>query len=508
MNKAWRAALALLLLLALAGSAAAQEGGARLQRSEKKTLFIFPIRYEGSAVDISEDRRDWAREEFFEVFVTSFERFEFVDLGDAENVDSFLVNADDWLLEHAQEIVQKRKDKHGRIQEAWVTLDDLKGAVENGFAFVPVFSRMIREVTEVEDEDDRILYKGTMRLEIYRTSDQSHLATVEGVSDGIGGLLGAMKMIAQARFQFGDSEEARDEHAFRTAVVGIYESLKKDVRSLDAFSLKAVAYDTEWNSFSMDLGRDFGVRLDRRYKVWSLTEEGKRNEMLAFGKVRQVEDERSRVQVLIGRPGPGDQVIEDPRFGLNLAPMVGVTPFRTRGFDRMGTVINLLDPNLVFDLPEDRDGNRALIGLQIEYNIAWISRVSELYLLAEGGWIPMQGMMAWQGMGGLRKKVYFRRLAVFGSVKLGGIGIDFFDTDIFDDDDVEKGDDITVVGVGADIGAELMLTPDVLLRGQIGYVGFPEQTVLIGYDLRDGDLKAATVTSAGLTFAFSISWTL
>jgi len=479
---------------------------AQLQRSEKKTLFVFDTRYAESFKDMTSARERWARSKFLETFVTTFERFDFVDVAASGDLDGFLADANAYLEQHAQELVQLRKQPDGRIGEARVTLDDLKAAVANGYAFVPTIDKVKMEKIKQEKGGHRYEFKINAHIDIYRTTDKSLIGTVRGTSEGIGGVLGSMKMLAQAAL-LGDAEEDKEERAFESAMDGVYEQMKTEIRKMDEFSLKAVATDTELNAFSFDLGKDFGVRMDRRYKAWSLDMQGKPQKMEAFAKVRRIEEKRSRAQVLIGRASEGDQVIEDARFGLNITPRIGVIPWKAEGFDAIeGLSFNFLDPNVVFALPPDEEGRKVDIGLQLEYNTAWLVGISELYLIAEGGWVPIENMTVWNGMGGIRKKWYFRRLAAYGTLKFGGIGVDFIDTDFLDDPDVEKGSDATVYGVGLDVGGELLLTPDVALRAQIGFAGYPKQTVLLVYN--QGEWKTAQITSAGVTFAFGMSWTL
>lgn len=484
---------------------------AQLQRSEKKTLFVFDTRYDHSIDDLSQRRQQWARSKFTDTFVTTFERFEFIDMARAEgNVDTFLAHADEWLMQHAQELVQLRKEPDGRIGEARVTLDDLKDAVANGYAFVPVFDKIRKEKIKREKGEPRIVYHVKAHIDIYRTSNQEKIGVVEGSSDDIGGVLGSMKMLANLALQGGaGSSSEYDERMFQAAVDGVFEQMKTRISQMDEFSLKAVATNTSANAFTIDLGRDYGVRMDKRYKAWSLNNEGKPYKMEAFGKVRHVHPERSEVQVLIGSASEGDQVIEAAKFGLNIAPRVGVIPWKTEGFGEIeGVLINILDPNVVFTLPPDENTRRLEIGVQLEYNTAWITNVSELYVVAEGSWVPVPSLGVWDASFGVRKKWYFRRFAAFGTLKIGGIGIQFIDTDMFDNSNVEKGSDATVYGVGVDAGAEVLLTPEVAFRGQIGFSGFPKQLVLLAYDTGSGEWKDAYITSAGVTFSFTLSWTL
>ncbi len=472
-----------------------------LIRSEKKTLFIFPTLYESGVKDLKNEDRDWAHKQFFETFVSTFERFDFVEMRGEANLDSFLANADQYMADHAREFVQKRKEPDGRIGEARVTLDDLIKAVKNGFVFVPVFD----EIKIEKPKKDSPNYSTSMHIDIWRTSTREKIGSVSASGKGIGALVGAFKQLMVGNVA-GKDDLQQDLH---NKIDGMYEVMKNKIQNMDEFSLKSIAFDTGFSGFSIDLGKDFGVRMDRQYKVWSLNDEGMPYKAEGWGKVRNVEQDRSRIQLLIGSVGEGDQVIEYSKLGLHLSGQVGITPFKLQGFDEMRGLIkiNVLDQNIVFALPSDASGDRAIFGLTAEYDIAWIIDIPELYLVAEGGWIPVTGMTAAQATMGIRKKMFFRRLGVWGTVKAGAIDIEFIDTDVFDNPTVKEGPDARVYGAGVDVGGEVLLTPDWSFRGQIGFTGFPKQVVLIVYDTSDGKWKQATISSAGVTFSFTLGYT-
>ncbi len=493
-------------LSSICAHAMAQEGD--LEKSRKKTLFIFPIEYGRNAQGVPSARKQWIEEQFYKTFVTTFERFDFIAMPESAQFEPFLVDANSYLEEHAREVVQKRKEPDGRIGEARVTLDDLKQAVADGYVFVPVFDIVKR----VKDEEDDVNFKVAAHLDIYSTVDAEKIALVTGSTESVGGLLGAFRVFAD-QMGIGDlTAQNKVEQAFRGSVNGVFEEIKTNVRKLDQFSLKALVTSSSMNTFTFDLGRNFGVRLDKRYKTWAISESGERTKMLGFGKVRDIGESRSTCQVLIGGASEGDQVVEDARFGINIAPMVGVVPWETDGFDVLDNALiwDPVDGDIIFELPKDETGLKLILGLSLEYNIAWLTNVSELYLVAEGGLVPVEDLFVWDAMGGLRKKFYFRRLAAWGTVKGGAISINFIDTGLFDSEKTqsEEGDDATVYGIGFDLGAEMLLTPDISLRGQVGWVGFPKQTVLLVWDWREDDIKAATVKSAGITFAFTLSFTI
>lgn len=482
--------------------ALAQEGD--LQRSEKLTLFVYPMKFSQDAKDMPDRDREWAREKFRETFVTTFERFDYVEMPAEANLDSFLANADVYMGEHAREFVQFRKQTDGRIGEARVTLKDLMRAVDNGYVFMPVFEKAEWREPKKEEKGDPHWFIETS-LEIWHTASREKITTLHANSLGLGALVGAFKQIATGEIGATGDSKRQELH---NNVDGIYEDLKHRVRQMDQFSLKAVAFNTSLNHFSIDLGHDFGVRMDRQYMAWSQDAEGNRTEMNAWGKVRHVHPNSADLQTLIGRVGEGDQVVEFSRIGLNLTVFAGITPFETDGFNEIeGFYFNITNTELGYTLPSDSKSPRAQLGLSLEYDLAPIINVTELYIVLEGSVIPVPGVFTSQGMGGLRKKYYFRRFGLYWTLKGGVINAEFLDTEIFDDENVDKGPDGTVFGLGADAGFEFWLSPRSFLRAQASFQGFPEQMVILVID-QSGDLRDGRIASAGIAYTVTLGFNL
>ncbi len=482
--------IALLLVVAAASSFAQGE----LERSDKKTLFVYPVQYGRHAQNVPHNRQQWVQQEFYGIFVATFQRFDFVTLPESTDLHEFLSDASAYMDAHAKEMVQKRKEEDGRIGETLVTLEDLKKTIQHSYLFVPTFTKVKQE----KNKDGDVFYQMEFELDIYRTLDGEKVTTLEVGPASLGVVFGALMNITAGAFD-------KNESAFRNTVTGIFEDAKTQIRKMDEFALKALITMADFNSFHFDLGKDFGVRLDGRYKVWRLNADGERVDMLAFGKVREIEDNTSRAQMLIGKAGWGDQVVESAAIGLNIIPVLGASPLELKGFDQFsdGVVYRLPEGGnnygaITYALPEDAKGYRASIGVSLEYNLAWLLGVSELYLVAEGDWMPVSNLMVFSGMGGIEKKIYFRRLAVFGMVKAGVIGVNFMEVEIKDSDHVDA-DDGRVFGIAGDLGAELLITPNIALQGRLGWYGFPSQTVITAVD-QNGDLHQAQVRSVGLTY--------
>ncbi|MDP8208797.1 MAG: hypothetical protein P9L92_19190 [Candidatus Electryonea clarkiae] len=498
--------LLILLSLSLLSTALFAQGD--LERSKKKTLFVFPVQFGKNAQGVTVERQEWVQRQFYETFVSSFERFDFIAMPADASLNPFLDNAKTYMEEHARELVQKRKGKDGRIGEARVTLEDLIIAVDDGYAFVPEFDKIKKKKIKKDDGSKRIEWEIFGHIDIYRTSDKVNVGKVNGSTEGVGALLGGLRGMID---EMGVPSGVKDaEKLFRSNVNGVYDEMKTKIRKMEEFSLKAVVTSSNFNSFKFDLGSDFGVRIDRRYMVWQMNEAGKRTDMLAFGKVRKIEQSESRAQILIGNAQRGSQVVEAAKFGVNISPTIGIIPFETKGFDQLGDplIFDFSDSEFIYDLPDDAKGYRASIGVNIEYDAGWLLSTPEVYVTVDGGWIPVGGLNVYNAMAGIQKKVYFRRLAVFGTVKYGIFGISFVDTDFFDDPNVEETDDAQVFGLGADLGGELLLTPTVALQGRIGWIGFPEQTVMTVFSFSDFEFYTPSVRAVGLTYKLTLAITI
>jgi len=473
-------------------TAVAQTGN--LQESERKTLFVFPIEFEGESIGIPEDDTLWTSEYFHEVFVRTFERFNYIQLPEPEGKEAFLSDARTYLEEHAREIVQKQKEPDGRIREVRVTLTDLINAIENGYVFFPEINQVegIREYSTANG----FKYVVKAKLDIYNAGNGSHIETIKGDSERGSSKLGLLESLTRGLPEIKDTGDPKT-RIFRTTTAGVYQQMKNTIRQTPEFQLKAVAFDTDLNAFSVNLGKNLGVRKDKRYKVWSLDHKGRPNQMLAFGKVRRVEGDHSRVQILIGSVGEGDQVLEDARFGLNIGPQLSLIPWNLKGYDSNIDVVEL------------KDGSRVSFGHVSEYNIAWFINISELYVYTESSLYTSGDLDIVSGMVGFRKKFYVNRVGLFGTVKAGGRGTGFEGKeDVFLEGNVKKGDATGSLGYGYDIGLEYLLNPNLALKSKLSFVNFPEKTLLEVLDPSNGEWKSVTISSTGITFGIALTYTL
>jgi len=499
--------LILLLVFLVATSTASEDptDSPKLQQSMKKQLFVFPVEFSRKAHDVDRDQRRQFEGELMRELVYNFPRFAFYEMPLDANVDEFLENANDYLLAHAQEIKQKRVDTGGRYGEAPITLEDLQEIVENGYAFVP-------RMTLGELKEDE--WKLNAEIDIYRTHDQVFVGTIDGSSEGLGALMAlsitdVLNSIDNDDEQRPSKKELSDQ--YRRKASGVVAELRTDLRKMDEFSIKAIVTSPGVNKFIFNQGHDLGVELDKRYKVWSTTDpDAEGRTLLAYGKVRDVRDQESDVQVLIGGWDLtyADQVVEDARFGINISPMIGFLPISSDGFEEFmdGTadIPGEMDSGDA-DLPEDGSRNGAWIGASLEINTASWSNLSEFYVTGEGGLVGgLSQTFAAHMSFGLTKKLWFRRIGWSLSGRYGLLHISFSNLE----EEKVQGDQInnaTVHGLMFATGLEILINPDWAIRGEVGYSLMPEQTVL-REDSDDG--HEAVVGVNGLMFKAGVLFSL
>jgi hypothetical protein len=207
-------------------------------------------------------------------------------------------------------------------------------------------------------------------------------------------------------------------------------------------------------------------------------QEGGGERMVAFGKVRKIEDNKSHAQILLGGGvTEGDQVVEKAAFGININPYGGLVPLTIETGDD----------------DYDTDGSTIWAGLIVEYNIAQFTNISELYPVIEVGLVGVPEGSAYNANIGIMKKFYFRNIAVFGVAKYGMIEITYSDFGV----DEEK---VELWGVGLEVGAEFMFHPNAAIQARMGYAAFAETEI--------ADIPGTSAEAAGLTFRAGVMFTL
>jgi len=516
----------LLMAVLVAGIVSAKE----LETYERKSLFLFPVQFSADVDQalVTQERREKIDTEIYDMVVKEFTRVDFFDVQAEQSFTAFLENADAYIRDNAQNIASQRMDADGKFKEAMVTLDDLLKTLENSYALVPYVDSIKEEVkTKTFEEGDKdvdlpVSYKYViyMHLDLYSTSTGAKLRTIKANNGS--NLMGMLFSSVGDSLVNDDSRKTEDElealkaRQFNAAVSGLLTVLKKDMRAIPEFKIKAVASTVTAGSIGFDMGKDTGIRMDQRYKAYTYDAEGNRH-MTAFAKIRKIDANYSEAQVLIGRSEEGDQIMEDPKLGLNIYAGLAFVPFTMEYAETGGSDEIYTGQNMAF-----------LIGA--EYNLASSTNISEFYLTANlrvsspkcedfpdnpmlEGYIEGYSMTVSTADVGIMKKFYLSRLAI--TLGLSGAYTSYELTD--EDDKVFstiKGNSIGATFRG---GAEFLLTPEIFAYGNITYdmIGNPSEIDVDGttvsldtYTLEPlSPKKIETFNAGGVGMAFGIGIT-
>ncbi|HOO59960.1 MAG TPA: hypothetical protein PLF44_01015 [Candidatus Mcinerneyibacteriales bacterium] len=498
----------LLMAVLVAGIVSAKE----LETYERKSLFLFPVQFSADVDQalVTQERRDKIDTEIYDMVVKEFTRVDFFDVQAEQSFTAFLENADAYIRDNARDIASQRMDADGKFKEAMVTLDDLLKTLENSYTLVPYVDSIKEEVkTKTFEEGDKdvdlpVSYKYViyMHLDLYSTSTGAKLRTIK-VNNG-SNLMGMLFSSVGDSLVNDDSRKTEDElealktRQFNAAVSGLLTVLKKDMRALPEFKIKTVASTVTAGSIGFDMGKDTGIRMDQRYKAYTYDAEGNRH-MTAFAKIRKIDANYSEAQVLIGRSEEGDQIMEDPKLGLNIYAGMAFVPFKLAPING--------GPALI-------EGQHAAFLAGAEYNLASSLNISELYLTANArisapsfeDIVPDDWTMNVATIDvGLMKKFYLSRLAI-----TAGLSGTYSSYSWAPDDETWE---YTAHSMGMTVrgGAEILITPEFTAFGQLTYdvLGNPTEITeeVSGDTFSMDDMWLEDFNAGGVGMAFGIGIT-
>jgi hypothetical protein len=297
---------------------------------EKKSLFIFPILYEksiGSGV-LTNQRKVFMNEQMQKMFVRDFKRIDFYNIKADDSIESFLNDADVCIHKNAKTILAVRMEADGKLKEAVIAEDDLRKTFKNSYAIVPFIDSVEKKVVEGEKSTSYV-YDMYIHFDIYNTKTRQKIKTLKinnkknvlGILSSVTGSL----QVDNNDLKDLPKEVRKDEESFRSSTAGLYAVLKKEIKSMPQFRIAAIISSVSHGKFGFDIGKDIGIKIDHRYKTYVNQADGSKK-MTAFGKIRKVKKSFSEAQTLIGKPGEGDQVLEDPKVGINVTGGFGLVP--------------------------------------------------------------------------------------------------------------------------------------------------------------------------------------
>ncbi|MGD2088599.1 MAG: hypothetical protein PVH61_20650 [Candidatus Aminicenantes bacterium] len=437
-----------------------------LKTYERKSLFIFPVLYnaEINTRTLNDRRKLFLSTLMYQMFVNDFRRINFFDVRANESIDTFLQDAHSYIRRNVKQITAHRLQPDGKFKEAVVTSEDLLRTTDNSFALVPFFDSIEREVVEGE-ESTSYSYNIYVHFDIYSTKTKEKINTLKinnkknviGILSSVTGSL----MLDHSDLNGLPEDEKKDEKSFRNAIAGLCTILKTKMKSMPEFRIMAELSMVNHSMFGFDMGQDTGIKIDHRYKTYVSLADG-RQKMTGFGKIREVKESYSEAQILIGRPGEGDQVMEDPKVGINVVGGLGTAPLH----------INLGDDIVV--------GSHKCIFLGTEYELGPMMGMSEWYTalnLRIGLPSPENPYNDYFTVSqillnlGVVKKIYLRRVALnFG----GYLGVHAAALTDNSDNKLQGG------GLGFTMNAvvEFMITPSISAFGGFNLDVYPNPSTL------------------------------
>ena len=486
-----------------------------LETYERKSMFIFPVQYGDFDNELcSPERQEFVANKIDQMFVKEFQRLDFFNVETDQPFQTFLDDAEAYIRENARDIAANRMEADGKFKEAMVTLDDLLKTLDNSFALVPYVDDVQETVkTETVEEDGKekevvtgYSYKVFLSFELYNVKSGEKVRTVkvDNATSIMGMLMSGLGNLQNEAVKGLTELETERENQFRGCVSGLMTVAKKKMRSLPEFQIKAVASTVTASMIGFDMGKDTGIVMDQRYKAYTYDAEGKKK-MTAFAKIRKIDQSYSEAQVLIGRSEEGDQILEDPKLGINIYAGMGFAPFKMEA----GTAEFITGQHLAF-----------LIGA--EYNLAQFTSISEFYIAVNGRFYSPQfediesapdfneiwDMSVATIDAGIVKKFYLSRFAV-----TTGIYGTYSSVTWTEEEGLSAWEEISASSMGLTLrgGLEMLITPEFYAYGNVvlDMVGNPSKVDVDGeeMDFEDPFVGLDEFNASGGGIMFGVGFT-
>lgn len=437
-----------------------------LKTYERKSLFVFPTIYKNYKKSanlgiLTKKRKSFISRQMKKMFETDFERFNIIRIHAGASVTTFLQDADAYVKKYKKKITAGMMDMDGRFKDKMVKAEDLTKTIKNSYALVPVIDSIEKKEVE-KKESTKYVYNMYIHFDVYDTNSKLKIKTLQ--SNNKKSILGVLSSVTGS-LQVDDSdlkdlpESVReDEKSFRNAITGLFAIQKKKIKEMEEFRIYATVTDLSLLRFGFQMGEDVGIKIDHRYKTFVDVGDGSKK-MTGFGKIRKVEKNSSKAQTLIGKPEEGDQVVEDPKVGINVVGGFGFAPFKA----------NLYDNKII-------SGSHPCLILGAEYELGPLTGFSEWYAAIDLR-IGLPGteekfkdtVSASQVLYnlGIIKKIYIRRWSlVFG----GYFGVHSATLDGGYNWGKTKG---SGYGVALRGGAEMLITPSISAFARLGLDLYP-----------------------------------
>jgi len=396
---------------------------AAMEEYDRKSISVFRMSVAPEALMATQQDVDLVYKMLFDKFV-GMGRFDYNPIPAGVNDPQQLFSI---VKEYAATKIEERAAKQWDIKNDYygsnfVTGENVDKIINGAYIFFPTLETFV--VTKKKNSDD-FTASMKVRMDIYSAVnsgtadapvwDAQLVATVNAVGSNALGALFDINLT-------GKKKNKRAE-AVKSATNGMLMFMEKEVRKVDAFTIKALVTKAEpkKDKISFNFGKNVGVNMDDAYTVGYFQKDDKGNEKFVetgFMKVRKIKDNESESQLLIVTNPKNekeedifneyDQVYEYPLVGLNIMVGGGISSFKYWGDIAPGETIEDAEENI-----------SPCFGINIEYDIARFINIPELYLnVSADALMPDIGTIAGDEIDisvaiiefGLTKKFFTRKL--------------------------------------------------------------------------------------------------
>jgi len=485
-----------------------------LKTYERKSLFIFPIQYDNAIKDkvFRNSRKKFIQYQVYKMFVENFKRVDFFKVKKNNALDGFLNDAERFIRNNSREIAAKRLDKDQKFKEAMVTLDDLLQTLEHSYAIVLRFEK-------IKKNKKNVSFDICIEIDIYNVKSKKKIKTLKATNEKsmIGNLMSGLGSfhVDSSDLKELKKEEKEVEKTFRSSVAGLLKIVRTKMKKMKEFQIAVVPTTIGSAKFGFNLGKNSGIKIDHRYKVYVYNKDGSKN-MTGFAKIRKVKKDYSEAQILIGNIQEGDQILEDSKLGLNAIIYYGMTKIKYE--------------QLIFEgyIEEEKvtfiDEMVPSLGIGLSYDTGPIFKISELYLTLDFRFVMLEDeytaeyssgsvtikpqFSTLMGDFGVMKKIYIKRFSLnFGA------GVGFFSIN-YDNYNFGPFENLTIKGMGFGItgklGGDFLLTPEIALQGNFLldlYTNSSGWTDESGEEITGFSSDTINISSRGFSFNAGISYT-
>jgi hypothetical protein len=359
---------------------------AQMEKYDRKSISVFKLDVlDGASMATNQDV-DLVYDMVFKKF-TGMGRFDYnpIPAGVTDPAQLFAI-----VKEYTATKIEERAAKQWDIKNEYygsnfVTGENVDKIINGAYIFFPTLETFV--VKKKKDSDDFTASLSVI-LEVYSAENKGTVESPVWEPVLVTSVRAAGSNAMGALFDFNLTGEKKDKRyeAVKSATNGMLLFLEKEVRKIDAFTIKALVTKAEpkKDKISFNFGKNVGVNLDDAYRVGYYVRDEKAGQKFVetgFMKVRKVKEKESESQLLIvTNPrrekeeslfNEMDQVYEYPQVGLNIFFNAGANSFKYWGDT---------DYTNGEEIQDNEELVSPFIGVNLEYNVAKYVGISELYL--------------------------------------------------------------------------------------------------------------------------------